>query len=246
MAEDLYKNIPLQIRTLIETISGNKSPITAENLSTADIGRVEDTIEETRRFKQGLLDAYQWRVPEQEPVDSAGYETYQNYFPNQGAIDNFNSGGGNVDYQTYNALDNKNRGDVDISPSASIMNTLGRFPYKLNEDGSYSVDETYDFDNDHVARLMPKSVSTTSRYDGMSNIEKLGLVAKETFVMPEQGFDLGKGISSLPSRVGNAFVGRDKARDVNINFNPSRDLNPTKDQRAKNLEDIIRNLGSKY
>ena len=54
MAEDLYKNIPLQIRTLIETISGNKSPITAENLSTADIGRVEDTIEESRRFKQGF------------------------------------------------------------------------------------------------------------------------------------------------------------------------------------------------
>jgi hypothetical protein len=246
MASDLYKNIPLQIRTFLETILGDTSPITSENLSAADLGRIEESIKESRKYKQGLLDAYHWEGGDKEPSESAGYKEYKKYFPNQKALNTFEAGSGNVDYQTYQALNNSNRGDVDMSPSASVMNTLGRFPYNLNEDGSYNINETYDFKDDHISRLMPQSVSQTNRYDGMSNTEKLGLVAKETFVMPEQGFNLTKGIASLPSRVGSAFVGESKSRPVNINFTPTQNLNQTDVQRAKNLEDILRNLGPKY
>ena len=65
---------------------------------------------------------------------------------------------------------------------------------------------------------MPKVVADTSRYENLSNVDKAKLIAKETWSMPEQGINPLKGILSLPSRVGNAYVGKQKARDVDINF----------------------------
>lgn len=241
---DLYQMIPLQLRTLGEAVSGNTSPITRENFSEADIGRLEDVIAQSRAYKQGLLD--QFYGQDNTDMDNYAYRQYEKAFPNEAAIEHFKSGGGTVNYDAYyNANQGGSRGDLDVSPSASIMNTLGQFAYTTNPDGSISINDSYDFYNDYNARVMPKDVAQTSRYEGLSNIDKLKLLAKETWQMPGKQADLSMGIASLPSRFGNAFVGKENARDVNIQFNPSRDLNPTSeildDQRKVILKQILGN-----
>ena len=241
---DLYKKIPLQIRTFVESLRGNDTPITKDNLSAADLKRLEDTIVESRKYKTGLLDAYHFEENEDEPTRSFGSDEYKKYFKNQKALDTFKQGSGNVDYGAYLRLDNRTRGDVDISPSASIMNTLGRFSYTQNPDGTISVKDQYNFTDDRP-HTMSEAVSKSDRYKDLSNMQKLGLVAKETFVMPNEGFNLGKGIGTLPSRLGNAFIG-EKTRPVDITFMPSRDLNPDYFDREKNRIQILRNLGQKY
>ena len=242
--DNLYKKIPLQIRTFVETLKGDTTPITKENLSSADLKRLEDTIADSRKYKTGLLDAFHFEKGESPPSRSYGLDEYEKYFKNQKALDTFKQGSGNVDYGAYLRLDNKTRGDVDISPSASIMNTLGRFAYTKNPDGTISVKDSYDFKDDRP-RAMSDSVSKSDRYKDLSNMQKLGLVAKETFVMPNEGFDLGKGIGTLPSRLGNAFIG-EKTRPVDITFMPSKDLSPDYFDREENRIKILRNLGIPY
>lgn len=249
---DLYQMIPLQLRTLGEAVSGNTSPITRENFSEADIGRLEDVIAADRAYKQGLLD--QFHGQENTDMDNYAFNQYKKHFYNQDktAIDEdkvkrFMSGSGSVrDYDAYyNANQGGSRGDLDISPSASIMNTLGQFTYDYNPDGTYTITDKYDFENDYNARVMPRELADTRRYENLSNIEKLKLLAKETWQMPGKQADLSMGIASLPSRFGNAFVGRENARPVNFRFTSSRDLNPTPevldDQRKAILQQILGN-----
>lgn len=227
----LLDYLPLQVRTLVETASGNRSPITERNLSEEDKMRIAEAIAASRAYKQGLLD-----MNKTDPnMSDANKRAYNQFFPNQQAIKDFQSGSGAVGYDAY-ADAGQGTSDWNFLPSGSIRNTLGQFRYNTDKNGNINIKEKYDFANDTVDGL-PRSVSNSARYETMSAPQKAWTVAKETFVLPEVGFNPAMGISSLPSRYGNAFVGRD-GRDVNINFKPKINVNPNEDLRYRMLLDL--------
>lgn len=152
-AKKYYKNnIPLQTRTFLESVLGNTDPITNEDFGNKNLQRTTDAIRSARSYRQGLLD-----------IKNQGYEMtpqleeqYQNFFPNEEAIKNFQAGGGTVVYDDYlNAEDIEGkqplkgeRVDWNFSDDAAVMNTLGKFAYKTNPDGTISVLDKYDFIKD--------------------------------------------------------------------------------------------------
>lgn len=244
--KELYQMIPLQVRTFGETVTGDTSPITQQNLSEADIDRLQDVIAASRSYKQGLID--QFYGQDNPDMDNYAYNQYKKAFPNEEAVQYFKSGGGNVSYDDYYNARQGGRGDLDISPSASIMNTLGQFSYSTadNHEKTLNIADSYDFYNDYNAQVMPREVANTARYEGLDNLDKLKLLAKETWQMPGRQADMKTGIQSLPSRLGNAFVGKDNARPVNIQFTPNRDLNPSEMQRNAIKEVILQQILGNY
>lgn len=159
-AYELYKNVvPLQLRTFGETVVGNKNPITEENFSGKDLSDLSDSIKEARAYRQGLLD-YKQLNP--DVVNNEGFmQEYNRYFKNPESESYFLSGGGTVDYGDINRSHilregrpiggteaSSLRSDWNPTREAAIYNTLGRFPYKINEDGTVSIQEAYDFNND--------------------------------------------------------------------------------------------------
>jgi hypothetical protein len=109
-----------------------------------------------------------------------------------------------VGYQHYPGGDVEVRRDTDFGHDASIRSTLGRFAYNKDANGNLIATDNYKFTND-----LPRETRPTSDYSGMSTPEKLWLLAKDTAQMG--------GLETLPSRVGNAFIGAD-GRPVNVNL----------------------------
>ena len=239
LLDEAYKNIPLQIRTFAEKVGGDRTPITNENLSDADRKRVLEAIYASRQNRQSLLDKFPEGVktdPEAPqtyfegkyyPVDIGAYPEedlgiaaqYLKQFPKgEESIQSFKQGKGTVNYHDYYDAGQAPADDLTIGPAGSIRNTFGQFRYAATPDGKLQlIDSAYDFENDYIEGQMPKEVAMSERYENLSNLDKAKLVAKETFSMPNQGFNLIKGVKTLPSRVGNAFIGRDGS-PVNIEF----------------------------
>lgn len=155
-----YKNVvPLQVRTFGETILGNMNPITEKNFSEQDLSDVSDSIREARAFRQGLLD-YKQLNP--DVVNNPAFmDQYNRYFTNPESEAYFQSGGGTVDYGDINRSHmiregrpiggtekESLRSDYNPTQEAAIYNTLGRFPYKINPDGTVTIQEKYDYRGD--------------------------------------------------------------------------------------------------
>lgn len=213
--------LPLQVRTLLETATGTTTPITEKNLDMDERQRVANAILASRVYKQSLLD-----LKNDNALNDWQSKDYKRYFPNEQAIKSFKSGAGAVGYDDYyNAGQGKS--DWNVLPSGGIRNTLGQFRYTTDKTGNVNVTDRYDFAGDMIEGL-PKQVANTARYAPMSNLQKAATVAKETFYMPQAGFDPILGLSSLPSRFGNAFVGN-RGRNVNITLPPTYQVNPTEE-----------------
>ena len=103
---------------------------------------------------------------------------------------------GNVQYEDY---DENN----------PIKNTLGRFTYKINPDGSIKVSDFYDFVN-------PAREYSVEEFGKMSTTEKILTLAK-TGVQNIGSKDYLKGMAG---KVGEAFLGAE-GRPINITYNPS-------------------------
>jgi hypothetical protein len=158
MYEGYKKVVPLQLRTFGETVLGNKNPITEQNLSATDMSKLTDSIAEARAYRQGLLD-YKQLNP--DAMNNPMFvKDYNQYFSKPEAEEYFRSGqGGTVDYgdinrahllktgQNIGGIEDK-RSDWNPTQEAAIFNTLGRFPYTINPDGSVNIQEPYDFRND--------------------------------------------------------------------------------------------------
>ena len=114
-----------------------------------------------------------------------------------------------VDYKDYNSGMNNARKDFDVGPDAAMRNTLGRFKYEKTPEGRLVATDTYDFKND-LAKEVP-GIPRTKDYEGLSTLEKVGKLAVDSF-RPSAG-----GVKSLPSRVGNAFIGAD-GRPVRVDL----------------------------
>lgn len=223
---------PLQVKTLLETATGKTSPITEKNLSEKQKEKIVDSILAARAYRQALLEG----VQNNAPLNERDMMQYKKLFPNQAAIDRFKAGSGTVNYDDiYNATGAAS--DWNMLPSGEIRNTLGQFNYTTDKQGNINVKDRYDFLNDMIEGL-PKEVTNSARYKKMSNPEKVMTLAKETFYMPKVGFDPILGVRSIPSRVGNAFVGGG-GRDVNITFKPPFSINPSDEVTRKTLLNLL-------
>jgi hypothetical protein len=228
----LLDSFPLQIKTLLETATGTTSPITEKNLSGSQKQKITDSILAARAYREALLQG----VQNNAPLSERDMMQYKKLFPNQAAIDRFKAGSGTVNYDDiYNGTGAAS--DWNMLPSGEIRNTLGQFNYTTDKQGNINVRDRYDFLNDMIEGL-PKEVSNSARYKSMSNPEKVMTLAKETFYMPKVGFSPILGLRSVPSRVGNAFVGGD-GRDVNITFKPTSSINPSQDVTRKTLMNLL-------
>jgi hypothetical protein len=106
-----------------------------------------------------------------------------------------------VDYLDYGSGKKPISEDFNIGYGAAMRNTLGRFKYEKTPEGRLVVTDTYDFKNDLADRI--PGIPLTKDYEGITTLEKISKLAKDTFE-PSTG-----GVRSLPSRIGNAFIGED-------------------------------------
>ena len=114
-----------------------------------------------------------------------------------------------VDYKDYGKVMNNARQDFNVGSDAAMRNTLGRFKYEKTPEGRLIATDTYDFKDDLVKQV--PGIPRTKDYKNLSTLEKVGKLAKDSFDS-EAG-----GLKTLPSRVGNAFVGAD-GRPVRIDL----------------------------
>jgi len=108
----------------------------------------------------------------------------------------FQQGLGNVQYQDY-------------SENNPIRDTLGRFNYKINPDGTINILDSYDFSN-------PQRQQNVVDYAKMTPTEKALSVAKSGFL----NIGLPNYIKGVAGKAGEAYIGAD-GRPVNITYNPN-------------------------
>lgn len=164
MASKMLKDVvPLDTRTFVSTLFGNRDPITEQNLSSDQMTALREVI---------------------QTAEQKGRK-------------------GNVQYADYS----KFKAGPQHNPHISLENTLGRFNYTQNPDGSITVTDRYDFVN-------PEREEAIKAYEGMGPARKALEVAKRTLKKP----------ATLPltlaSELGNAYIGRE-GRDVKIQLPPS-------------------------
>jgi hypothetical protein len=114
-----------------------------------------------------------------------------------------------VDYKDYGEGKDRVINDFNVGSGAAMRNTLGRFKYEKTPEGRLVATDTYDFKND-LADKIP-GIPRTKDYEGLSTLEKVGKLTADTFKTSTGG------IKSLPSRVGNAFIGSD-GRPVRVDL----------------------------
>jgi hypothetical protein len=112
-----------------------------------------------------------------------------------------------VDYKDYGKGMDNTRRDFNVGSDAAIRNTLGKFSYEKTPEGRLIAKDSYDFKDDLVKE---SKVRPSADYEKMSALGKIGTLAKDTIVHP-------RGISTLPSRVGSAFIGKD-GRPVRVDL----------------------------
>ena len=111
-----------------------------------------------------------------------------------------------VDYKDYGDDAARTTRDYSPLPADAARNTLGRFRYEKTPEGRLVAHDSYDFKDDLVSEGAPRS----AEYKKLNTLEKIGKLAKDTVTTPI-------GISSLPSRVGSAFIGA-KSRPVRVDL----------------------------
>ena len=114
-----------------------------------------------------------------------------------------------VDYKDYGKGKDRITDDFNVGSEAAMRNTLGRFKYEKTPEGRLIATDTYDFKNE-LADKIP-GIPRTKDYEGLSTLGKVGKLATDSF-RPSAG-----GVRSLPSRVGNAFIGAD-GRPVRVDL----------------------------
>lgn len=172
------KILPASIRTFVDTLGGERSPITEKDFTPEELQQVRDAIKNSRQRQVGK------RFEQEAP----GKPLKQTYDQTAG-------------YQDYGMGERGKRTehDFNLGSSGAMRNTLGRFSYEKTPDGRLIAKDTYDFKDDLVKEA---GVRPTSDYEKMSTLGKIGTLAADT-VLPWKG-----GIPTLPSRIGSAFIGK--------------------------------------
>lgn len=183
------KLVPAQVRTFAETVTGKRDPITEKDFTADELKQARDAIIKSRDRQTG-------KSFTATGTYGKDYKLEQYYDPT-------------VDYKDYGEGKDRLFSDFNVGPGAAMRNTLGRFKYEKTPEGRLVATDTYDFKND-LADKIP-GIPRTKDYEGLNALEKVGKLAVDTF-RPSTG-----GIKSLPSRIGNAFIGKD-GRPVKIDL----------------------------
>ena len=180
--------LPSQVRIFAETVAGKKEPITEKDFSESELKQMRDAIARQRNQLARANDAKRRGYAYPEvPKNSVGYQDYSD-----------------DPYSTKRAAR-----DYSPLPQDAARNTLGRFRYEKTPEGRLVAIDSYDFKDDLVDKLpnIPKSKD----YEKLNNFEKLKKLAADTLANDKGGF------STLPSRVGSAFIGA-RSRPVRVDL----------------------------
>jgi hypothetical protein len=199
----ITKKVPAQIRTFADTLMGDKSAITEKNFTPEELQQIKSSIHNSRA-RQAKIEspAYQKSIAnarKQLQGDPAALARLEK----MSKIDQ------TVGYQDYGSGERGKRveNDFNLGESGAIRNTLGRFAYEKTPDGRLIATDVYDFKDDLVKE---SGARPSADYEKMSNLEKIGTIAKDT--VTTRG-----GLSSIPSRIGSAFIGGN-GRPVSIDL----------------------------
>lgn len=182
------KIVPAQVRTFVSTLAGNRDPITEKDFTADELKQVRDAITKSRERQTGKSFIASGTPGKKD------YKLDQYYDPT-------------VDYKDYGKGMDNTRRDFNVGSDAAIRNTLGKFSYEKTPEGRLIAKDSYDFKDDLVKE---SKVRPSADYEKMSALGKIGTIAKDTIVHP-------RGISTLPSRVGSAFIGKD-GRPVRVDL----------------------------
>jgi len=192
IADSLVKNVvPAQIRTFVSTLAGSREPITEKNFTNKELQQARDAIARSR------VD------PSFGPRDeTVGYEHY---------VRDAKSKYDGLRAHAARSSGYLGRGDTSVAPSEAMRNTLGKFKYEKTPEGKLVVTDNYDFKDDLAGD--EGGIRRSSEYKDMSTLKKLRTLAEDTFSKDQKRGDF----STLPSRVGSAFIG-DTKRPVRIDL----------------------------
>jgi len=242
-ASDMLKQlkqavVPAQLRTFLDTVMMDKAdragrPITEKDFSETELRQILDTIGKARKNRAKALGLNSYYMPTEKDIKlDQLFEKMMGANPafqkakekTTAEKKHFESGSGSVNYMDYPGYLSGVR-DSTLSKEGSIRNTLGRFVYETLPDGRIKVKDTYDFKDDLATELGQRP---SSAYKGLNTAEKLGTILVDTLNNPmdlqsEKGGTI-VGRATLPSRVGNAFIG-ESGRPVDITLDP-RELMP--------------------
>ena len=206
MAEKKYK-LPAQVRTFLETVKVKKSKITEKDFTKKEINLIKEAIKQSRirgkkvRYFDNDGEVFRDRNKKAR-TKNKGSVQYKDY-PNEA--------------KPTNRIDEPfGRGDYNLGSSGAIRNTLGRFSYEKTPEGRLIARDNYDFKDDLVKEY---GVRPSKDYKKMGTLGKIGTIAKDTLFPRPDSYKPNplKGVSTLPSRVGSAFIG-DKGRPVEIDL----------------------------
>jgi hypothetical protein len=198
---DVYKwAVPAHARTFVETLAGDQSPITEKNFSSSELEMMRDAIMRSRRDRQA---GNQMAFHEQMGKATSDKELAE--IMRRGAPTTIDQ---TVGYQHYPGSPTSLASDFDITSDAAIRNTLGRFAYEKDADGNLIATDMYKFRDDLSGKTRP-----SSDYAGMSTGEKLWTLLKDSG---------GKELTTLPSRIGSAFLGNKPGRPVTVNLGKAK------------------------
>lgn len=190
--------LPAQVRTFVDTVSGDESPITEKNFNPSELQQMRDAIMRSRerQEKQFLMKDPNSKEFRTISAVKAGKRPYDK----------------SVDYGDYgdDAVRQKTTlRDYSPLPGDAARNTLGRFSYEKTPEGRLIAKDSYDFKDDLVKEN--PNIPRSKEYEGLSALQKVGKLAADSFD-PKMGM-----FSTLPSRVGSAFVGA-KSRPVRVDL----------------------------
>jgi hypothetical protein len=197
----VYRNVvPAHLRTFGETLMGDRTPITEKNFTPSELDQMRNAIMTSRKDRE-ITNARVFDNDVKKAFKSGASDKELMAIMQKGPSQKIDQ---SVGYQHYPGGDIEVRRDTDFGHDASIRSTLGRFAYSKDANGNLIATDNYKFTND-----LPRETRPTSDYAGMNTPEKLWTLAKDTAQMG--------GLETLPSRVGNAFIGAD-GRPVNVNL----------------------------
>jgi len=205
------KVVPPRARFYTQTLLGDRTkPFTQDDLTTEELRHIHDTVARSRERLQNRIAAVK-AAEDFEDLPKFGYfgeevekklggeKDQSKIFKEIKALNakheqNFNKGYGNVQYRDY-------------PKNSPMLDTLGRFTYKMQPDGSVHVSDTYDFYNPARAK----------------NVEKYEQENPVLRALDAGTLAAGKALSGefrdAAGTIGEAYIGRD-GRPVDIKYHP--------------------------
>jgi len=212
--------VPPQARFFAQALLGDKTkPFTQSDLTPEELRQLNIAIENSRQRLQARIEQVK-NAKSYSDVSMGGI--YPEFIENNPALKSekekfkefkalnakhelqLSKGYGNVQYEDY--------------PSGSpIRNTLGRFTYQIQPDGSVHVSDKYDFYNESRAKNVEAFEKMTPSEKALTVMQKMGRPSLDEASTLGGGPDF---LRSVAGRVGEAYIGRD-GRPVDIRYDPS-------------------------